>query len=548
MQTPKTSGSAKSSSGSVTGRRISPRRGSLETTKRSSGRVVRQLKTSGLEPSSSTSQPVPSIRTPKSSSSPKFIDRVSPRGPVTELQKNRVGRIAELETQVAQLEDALRTVKDQLIVSESWKKQAKLDAEESRMELSAITFKLQESQKLLAWSSSNQEVHEPNSNNSAALAAALLEIDQLKVKLDTTSESEVTQTKLAETAYTEIHILRENMAETLSLMEEMKNQLEDCKISESQAQALASQTLSQLETARKTMESFKSRSGDYDALVLELQQSRARVSSLEGIIENMKTADEALKSADHKRFHDEDSQLKKSTAEIEELKANLMDKETELQCVLEENDDLNTKLANLISGTQENKLETESNLEVNDLKSKLASLEAELRKKSSENEKLKLEISKINSVIEDSKQDLNSLKSKSMILERKLFEKSDENEKLKLEIKKKEGVTEEVKKSKYETEEELRRLKVQMGQWRKAAEAATAMLCDENNGGNGMVVERTWSMGHHSPRRRRNMGSPCSMDIDDDNVDDDDDDLSKRKNGSNMLKRIGVLWKKPQSK
>lgn len=72
------------------------------------------------------------------------------------VQKKRQGRVAELETQISQLEDALRTVKDQLIVSESWKKQAKLDAEESRKELLAITLKLEESQKLLALSSSHE--------------------------------------------------------------------------------------------------------------------------------------------------------------------------------------------------------------------------------------------------------------------------------------------------------------------------------------------------------------------------------------------------------
>lgn len=71
-------------------------------------------------------------------------------------QKRRVGRISELETQVSQLEDALNTVKDQLIVSESWKTQAKLDAEESRKKILALTLKLDESQKLLARFSSNE--------------------------------------------------------------------------------------------------------------------------------------------------------------------------------------------------------------------------------------------------------------------------------------------------------------------------------------------------------------------------------------------------------
>ncbi|KAK9079425.1 hypothetical protein SSX86_001096 [Deinandra increscens subsp. villosa] len=588
MQTPKTSGSTKRSSGSEVGRRISPRSesSSASGSGRSSGRVVRQLKTSGLEPDPSGSQS--SSKTPKTAS-PKTVDRVSPRGPVTELRKNRPGRIVELETQVTQLEDALRTVKDQLIVSESWKKQAKIDAEESRNELLALSLRLEDSQKLLDRSSSNDTQNEHNDDQSASksnlsttpkpsladsaeLAAALLEIDQLKVKLDTTSESEATKTKQAESAETEIHNLKENMAETLSVMKEMKNQLEDCKVSESRAQAFATETLLQLETAKKNMESLSLNSDAYNAMVLELEQTRARVCSLEGMVERMKKTGQESES--NMRFNEEQAiqtveltaELKKSKEDIEELKANLMDKETELQCVVEENDDLNAKLASLIVGIHEN----ESEQEIKGLKSKLTSLETELSemsdeneklkqeiekltsleielcKKSDENENLKLEIHKTKGVIEESKQDVNSLKSKLTILENEACEKSDENEKLKLEIKKINDVTKAVKTSNCELDEELRKLKLQMGQWRKAAEVATAMLCDENSDNNGrLVADRAWSMGHYSPRKKMDTGSPYSMEIDNDD-DNDEGNLSK-KNG-NMLKRIGVLWKKPQNK
>ncbi|KAI3687778.1 hypothetical protein L1987_81481 [Smallanthus sonchifolius] len=578
MQTPKTS--TKSSSGSEIVRRVSPRSVSSGAV-RSSGRAVRQLKTTGLEPVT-VSQP--STRTPRITS-PKIVDRASPRGSVTELQKNRLGRIAKLETQVTQLEDALRTVKDQLIVSESWKKQAKIDAEESRNELLALSLRLEESQKLLdqsssnvahdeqdAWKSNLNTSQKPNSTDSTALAAALLEIDQLKVKLDTTIESEATKTKQEESAEAEIHILKENMAETISLMNQMKNQLEDCKVSESKAQALANETLQQLEAAKKNMESYSLNSDAYNAMVLELEESRVRVRSLEGIVDKLKKGDQERES--DLKVHEEQcsqtmeltAELKKSKEDIEELKANLMDKETELQCVVEENEDLSTKLADLIAGVQENELKQE----VKGLKSKLTSVETELREKSDENEKLKrvikkmtselreksdenenlkLEIRKMNGVMEESKQDFNGLKSKLTIMESELCEKSDENEKLKLEIKKMVGITEAVKMTNSELDEELRKLKLQMGQWRKAAEVATAMLCDENNDNNGrMVVERTWSMGHYSPREKMSIGSPCSMEIDNDNdKDKDDDEFLKRKNG-NMLKRIGVLWKKPHNK
>ncbi|KAJ0714351.1 putative interactor of constitutively active ROPs [Helianthus annuus] len=545
MQTPKTS--TKSSSGSEGGRRVSPQSVS-SSSDRTSGRVVRQLKTTRLEPP----------KTPRTTS-PKIVDRASPRSHVTE--KNRLGRISELETQVTQLEDALRTVKDQLIVSESWKKQAKIDAEESRKELLALSLRLEESQKLLDQSSSKEARED---DDSAALAAALIEIDQLKVKLITTTESEAIKTKQAESAEAEIHTLKENIAETLSKMKEMKNQLEDCKVSESKARALATETLQQLEAAKKNMESLSINSDAYNEVVMELQHSRARVRCLEEIVENMKKTEQCSQTMELT------AELKKSKEDIEELKANLMDKETELQCVVEENEDLNAKLGNLITGVQENELKEE----VNGLKSKLTTLENELRKKSDENEKLKLEIKRLTSLeskllekydenenlrleihkmkgaMEESKQEVNGLKSKLIIMDTDLCEKSNENETLKLEIKKTDGVMETVKMRSCELEEELRKLKLQMGQWRKAAEVATAMLCDENKDNNGrMVADRAWSMGHYSPRKKMNTtGSPLNMEIDDDNDnDDDDEEFLKRKNG-NMLKRIGVLWKKPQNK
>nr|XP_043635401.1 interactor of constitutive active ROPs 3-like isoform X2 [Erigeron canadensis] len=590
MQNPKTS--LKGSSGSEGDRRNSPR-------SVSSGRVVRQVKTTRLEGNSTTS-----LRTPKASS-PKIVDRASPRSPA--LEKKRVGRVAELETQVTQLEDALRTVKDQLIVSESWKKQAKLDAEESRKELLAMTLRLEESENILARSSPSeshdvQKLQDDNDDEeqklktaeSAALAAALLEIEQLKVKLDTTSKFE---SKQVESAYAEIHILKENMAEKLSLMEEMKNELEESKSSESQAQALASETLLQLETAKKTMEALKTNSDEYNAILLELEHSKARVRTLEGIINEMKSTYQVsgTKGTAEIKFHEEEpgqtsdimAELKKSKANIVELKANLMDKETELQCVLEENENLHAKLANMISSQQENELtqkfkslETElctkseeneklkleihklngvmeaTKQEFDTLKSKLISLETELCEKSNESEKFKMEIKKMSGVVEDSKQDFDSLESKLTTLKTESCEKSNENEKLKLETKKSNDeaaqVTEQletVKTANCELEEELRKLKLQMGQWRKAAEAATAMLCDENSNNNGRTLaDRTWSMGHFSPMKKLNMGSPRSVDIDDDNDDGDDtDEFLKRKN-VNVLKRIGVLWKKPQNK
>ncbi|KAG6437368.1 hypothetical protein SASPL_102283 [Salvia splendens] len=78
-----------------------------------------------------------------------------------------------------------------------------------------------------------------------------------------------------------------------------------------------------------------------------------------------------------------------------------------------------------------------------------------------------------------------------------------------------------------ELEAELRRLKVQCHQWRKAAEAAAAMLSTNKYG------ERRGSWDYHTITSR--LSSPQS--------DDEDDDSPKKKN-PNMLKKIGLLLKK----
>ncbi|CAN1274888.1 Interactor of constitutive active ROPs 3 [Linum perenne] len=89
-----------------------------------------------------------------------------------------------------------------------------------------------------------------------------------------------------------------------------------------------------------------------------------------------------------------------------------------------------------------------------------------------------------------------------------------------------------------EMEAELRRLKVQADQWRKAAEAAASMLSTGNN--NGKFVERTGSLDssnnvNYTTIAGAMVGSPFSEDMDDDSM--------KKKNG-NVLKKIGVFWKK----
>lgn len=556
------------------------------------------------------------------------------------LQKKRPSRISELETQVSHLQEELKKAKDQLSSSELWKQQSQQDAEESKNKLLAVSSELEESQLQLqelsaseearvvelqkiskerdrAWQSKLEAVQRQNSVDSAALASAMNEIQQLRVQLGMVAESGSAQTKNKESANEELESLKANLAETLSLVANMKNQLQDCKESEAQAQALVGETLLQLETARQTVEVLKSDSMKsmeaYNSVASELDQSRARVNFLEELVSKLKniSGDVSQNSAgDHNielelgkdqetgesikikaelhslksevarlrsaleiaesKYHEEqirstvqirsayelveqiksgsslreaalEAELKKKKADVEELKANLMDKETELQGISEENEGLNLKLEKSLSCQREYELEKELkklNECVSELRANLMDKETELQSISEENEMLKLEIKK---------REMDRGKANDHVVAEVEAAKAAEREALmKLGIVMEEAdksnrraarVTEQLEAAQAansEMEAELRRLKVQSDQWRKAAEAAAAMI---SAGNNGKFMERTASLDSNYNSIAGKIGSPYSEDM--------EDDLLKKKNG-NMLKKIGVLWKKPQ--
>ena len=545
-----------------------------------------------------------------------------------------------METQVSHLQEELKKAKDQLSSSELWKQQSQQDAEESKNKLLAVSSELEESQLQLqelsaseearvvelqkiskerdqAWQSELEAVQRQNSVDSAALASAMNEIQQLRVQLGMVAESGSAQTKNKESANEELESLKANLAETLSLVANMKNQLQDCKESEAQAQALVGETLLQLETARQTVEVLKSDSMKsmeaYNSVASELDQSRARVNFLEELVSKLKNISgdvsqnpagdhnielelgkdqetgesikikaelhslksevarlrSALEIAESK-YHEEqirstvqirsayelveqiksgsslreaalEAELKKKKADVEELKANLMDKETELQGISEENEGLNLKLEKSLSCQREYELEKELkklNECVSELRANLMDKETELQSISEENEMLKLEIKK---------REMDRGKANDHVVAEVEAAKAAEREALmKLGIVMEEAdksnrraarVTEQLEAAQAansEMEAELRRLKVQSDQWRKAAEAAAAMI---SAGNNGKFMERTASLDSNYNSIAGKIGSPYSEDM--------EDDLLKKKNG-NMLKKIGVLWKKPQ--
>ncbi|KAF8039783.1 hypothetical protein BT93_B2100 [Corymbia citriodora subsp. variegata] len=607
---------------------------------RVSPRAVRQLKTTTSEADSATSSNQ-STRTPKERS-PKVVDRRSPRSPLSE--KKRPPRILELESQISQLQEELKKTKDQLNFSESCKNKALQDAEESKKQLCDLSSKLDGSQERILELSASEESHvtefqraseereqalqseleviqKQQSFDSAALASAVDEIQRLKTELEMVAQSEVAQRKHTESANMELQSLKGNLAETLSLVENMKTQLKDCKESEAQAQALVNETLLQLGTAKATVEALRLGGMKavevYNSITSELDQSKERVKLLEGLVSKHETdlahaggskipslSDDkdleleagqrqetkeanqleeelstlryeirhlrsALEAAESKHREDQaestvqiksayelmeqiksatsareaalEAELNKARAYIEDLKAHLMDKETELQGVLEENEGLSLKLENTLSLQKEFALERELKKlreELSEVKANRMDKETELQHISEENETMKLELKKRETDKAKMKDEVVAQVEAARAAEREALTKlsfmMEEAEKSNRRAARVTEQLEAAQATSTEMEGELRRLKVQSDQWRKAAEAAAAML---STGNNGKFIDRTGSLdSSYNPVTGR-MSSPYAEDM--------DDDMLKKKNG-NMLKKIGVLWKKPQ--
>ncbi|KAI7732213.1 hypothetical protein M8C21_023587, partial [Ambrosia artemisiifolia] len=637
-------------------------------------KTARQLKTSGTEADNSSSQS-PLTKTPKARS-PK-IDRRSPRTPTSE--KKRPGRVSEMETQLANLQEELKKAKDQLSQSELFQKRAHEEAEEAKRQLVEMSEKLQDSQRQLdeisaseesrlqelrkisqdrdrAWESELEAVQKHHSVDSAALAAAMNEVQKLKTQLEKAVDSEAYQAKYAESTHNEMLKSKLELSETLAIVEELKTQLKDSQDSEARALEIVSQTREQLEALKSTEETLRLEKAKaleaYESLTIELEKSKAQVDALEETVSKLQVNDGNPDEDDgdeddkeelnrvkmevenlrgelegaEKRYQEEyiqstlqirsayelveqakteswekvsilEANLENSKAEFEDLKAKLVEKEEKLQNILEENKQLNEKLEKTeltaVKDTEQARTEScqkvsilEANLEkskaeVEDLNAKLAEKEERLQNISEENKHLNENLKKTE-LTEKATEDTTSLKKLEADLEdmkRFMFEKeaelqniTEENERLKMEksqvnneavasaeaaktaekeaLMKIDYLTEEADKSSKkvvrvteqldlaqaanaEMETELRRLKVQSDQWRKAAEAAAAMI---SGGNNGKFMERTGSLDSHTIGGKLN--SPLSEDM--------EDESPKKKNG-NMLKKIGVLLKKGQN-
>ncbi|CAN1135443.1 Interactor of constitutive active ROPs 2, chloroplastic [Linum perenne] len=605
MQTPKAKAAASLE--------VPPRRSPAGTP-----RTARQLKVPGAD-SDSVSSPNPSSKTPKDRS-PKVPERKSPRSPITE--KKRPGKVAELESHIAQLQEELKKAKDQLNASESCKRQAQQEAEDTKKQLVSMSSKVEECQQQLmeltasedtrveeltrishdrdrAWQSELEAIQKQHSMDSTALATAMNEIQRLKNQLQFVTESEATQSKHAESAHDDLQGLRMELSETLSLVERMKSDLSDCRRSEAEALDAVGKAQKQLETSNASAEKLRldglKAMEACDRLELELEQSKARVKSLEELVSKLQklsveaSADsessmETTQNEETNRLKEEMNSLK---VEVCELRADLEASETRYQ-----EEYVQSTLQIRGAYEQVEKMKQESGEREAEMEAELKKAKAyidELKAILTEKEELRPDIeethpSELETDLKKLEHDFTEMKASLLEKETQVESLAEQNEMLKMEIKKGEEersraneeaaalaetakaaerealmklgyITEEADKSSRraarvteqldasqaansEMEAELRRLKVQADQWRKAAEAAASMLSTGNN--NGKFVERTGSLDssnnvNYTTIAGAMVGSPFSEDMDDDSM--------KKKNG-NVLKKIGVFWKK----
>jgi chromosome segregation ATPase len=192
-----------------------------------------------------------------------------------------------------------------------------------------------------------------------------------------------------------------------------------------------------------------------------------------------------------------EAKLMRSITDIAELKASLMDKENALQSLAEENETLKMQ-----AGKTEDELQQ---------KYEAAMAELELAKAAEQDVRMRLGL-----VTEEA--------DKSSRRAARASEQLDAAQ-----------VTS------GEMEAELRRLRVQSDQWRKAAEAAAAALSGPGGGDNngmGRTVERTGSLEpeYNNSIGGKLMSSPFSDEV--------DESSPKRRNSGGVLRRMSGLWKK----
>ncbi|KAI5017041.1 hypothetical protein ZWY2020_037419 [Hordeum vulgare] len=602
------------------------RNGSSDAPQRTSPatpRSSRVAKTGGNETDSAGITPT---RTP-TERSPKVIERRSPRSPVTE--KKRPIRLTELDSKVNQLQDELKKTKEQLSASEARRCQAQQEADEAKKQGQDVSLKLEESQCQLVnlsaaeesrlqelrkiqqerdrtWQAELEAFQKQQSVDAAALSSALSEIQRLKLQLEVTVQSDTARAKQCEHADSELEALKQEMELRLATIEALKVNISESDKAAADANAMATETKLQLETAKATIDTLLAEGARLQECLkskdIELGESKARVVALEEDLKKAHAAgneilDEAqagnanggfgspltevLKKSPHPtsdingspdpeiehlrmalevaemRYQEEQTRLTFETKTVYEMLENVKSECTRQVCDIElklksKNDELMAAQAALTGKAQEDlhrsdglsemQPELEAKLmksitDIAELKANLMDKENALQSLVEENETLKSEAGKKEADVQQ--------RYEAAVAELELAKAAEQDVRMRLGY-----VTEEADKSSRraaraseqldaaqaastEADAELRRLRVQSDQWRKAAEAAAAALAGGGNNG-GRMVERTGSLDteYNGSIGGKLMGSPFS-----------DEESPKRRN-SGVLRRMSGLWKK----
>lgn len=498
----------------------------------------------------------------------------------------------ELKKTKDQLSSSESLKKQTLLESEEAKKQ--LTAMEEKLEKSQCQLAKISAAEDDRLQSELEALQKQYSVDYAPLESAMNEIQRLKQQLDMVMKSETSDSEITQT---ELTAMKQNLETALSTVENLKVQIHEKEIAEEEAKLIASETQKQLEMANATIESLHNEGCNLQeslsSATSKLEESRIRVSALEEMVKELQASVEDDEVEREKpRFEVEfpasESELEELRVALEAAEAKLQEEQIQTTMKIQSALEM-AELVKVDAGLRE--LELESTLqgtkaELLEFKARLLSMETELPGISQLNKELKDEIDKAKASRFDAEMrliqattDVTELKANLLDKETQLQSIMEENEQLRSELNERENehrknytvaisdaerakaaeeealvrlgvVNGEAEKNgkqaakvleqleaaqavKSEMEAELRRLRVQSDQWRKAAEAAAAVLTPGNN---GRMVERTGSLdSDYNSLPGKLISSPFS--------DDFDDESPKRKNG-NMLRKIGGLWKK----
>ncbi|KAI3986165.1 hypothetical protein MKX01_004309 [Papaver californicum] len=404
------------------------------------------------------------------------------------------------------------------------------------------------------------------------LAETLKLVENLNIQLRDCKESEAKAQELVDETLVQFQtvketaeILRSEGLEKMEAYNSLSSELDKSKVKIDLLEEVVSKLQLDLANANQKNHSGDNENnwtipdgkiGEADQLEKELKSKKLQVEQLASTIEanELKYHEEQILSTteinnayelvDHikseasLREDELEAEIKKTRACIGELKAALMDKETALQSILEENELLNMKIVKNQSSDIQSELESElkrSKEDFTDLKAWLMDKETEFQSILEENKNLKSEVKK--KELENGKGNDETIakaeaaRAAELEAMKKLgYVKQEADESSRRAARVAEQL-DAAQASNAELEAEMRRLKVQSDQWRKAAEAATAVL---STGNNGRFMERSGSMDSNYHPVTGKLSSPYS---------DLDDDSPKKKN-TNVLKKIGILWKK----